>query len=72
MAYSRNPYIYNDGESINFGDKKICNEYINVLIYTLHQSNRKKELQERYNEGKRLYFEGIKELDDYLKDLGDD
>lgn len=72
MAYSRNPYIYNDGENINFLDKKISNNDINVLIYTLHQPNRKRELQERYNEGKKLYLEGIKELEEFIKDMEND
>ncbi len=43
MSYSRIPYIYSNGDE----------DLINILLYDLHKSYRKEELEERIELGRK-------------------
>lgn len=52
MSYSRIPYIYSNGKEMFMDGVYVDEDLINILLYDLHKSYRKDELEERIKLGK--------------------
>lgn len=67
MSYGRKPYyIYWDDESdeVRFDFVGIPNEEINAFLYKILMSNRRAELAERLQKGRKVWEDQYKEDDD--------
>ena len=64
MAYTRTPesghYIWSDGNELTLDDKYVSEELIDIFIYKLYLGKDKEEFFERYNHGKELVFNFLK------------
>ena len=56
MSYSRIPYIYSNGNEMFMDGQYVNEDLINILLYDLHKSYRKDELEERIKLGKKEYI----------------
>lgn len=53
MSYSRIPYIYSNGDEMFMDGQYVNEDLINILLYDLHKSYRKEELEERIELGRK-------------------